>query len=233
MTMTVSSGIYCIYFEEAYGKYYVGCSINIEKRIKEHISAFSRGNHPNAYLQNTYNKYGSPTIEILEYCSISILAEKEIYYIKQLDSFVNGFNNTNGGEGGGYGEGSNSASHKEETYILILRMLAYTNYTFSEISRYTDASVHIIKHISGLRNHGYLESIDPAAYTILRSKYKNRDNSAGTKGIVYPKLTSPMGEVHLVTNIHEFARIHGLQYQNLHKVLTGKRKVHLGWKLLV
>ena len=36
---------------------------------------------------------------------------------------------------------------------------------------------------------------------------------------------------YFVENIHRFAEEHSLQYQNLHKVLTGKRPIHKGWTL--
>ena len=54
---------------------------------------------------------------------------------------------------------------------------------------------------------------------------------AKSKGIIYPSLCSPTGEKYEGENIHKFAEKYGLQYQNLHKVLIGKRKSHLGWTL--
>ena len=231
MIMTVKSGIYCIYFDGVDDKYYIGCSIDIEKRIKEHQNALIKDAHPNAHLQSTYNKYGQVVFEVLEECSIDKLHEREIFYINQFNSFKNGFNKTNGGDGGGFGEGNSQAKHTEEEYLSVLRLLAYTNNTFSKISEVTGISINIIKHISRQSTHSYLQKLDPEAYAVVTNKLNQRDNSAATKGISYPKIKSPKGQEYTVTNIHAFADEHGLQYQNLHKVLTGKRAVHKGWIL--
>lgn len=231
MTMTVRSGIYCIYFDNVDDKYYIGCSIDIDKRLKDHLAFFKRGKHPNTYMQSTYNKYGEPVTEVLEICDSSVLYEREIYYIKLFNSYRAGYNRTTGGDGGGHGEGNTQSKHSEGDYLLVLNMLAYTNDTFTEISKYTGVSVSIIKHISRLSAHAYLKDLAPEAYNIVKSKHNNRDNSAATKGITYPEIISPEGSTHVVTNIHKFAEEHGLQYQNLHKVLTGKRLSHLGWKI--
>lgn len=228
--ITMDSGIYCIYFDSLDDQYYIGCSISVSKRIQEHRAAFVRGNHKNYKLQNAYNKYGMPTIEILELCDIKDLYTKEIEYIKRFDSYVNGFNLTSGGEGGGHGEGNNSALYSEEDYLQVLKLLAHTNMSCASISTELGISIHVVKGISALRTHRYLEQLDPSSYAILKQK-SNRDNSAKTKGIVYPNIISPEGLEYSVSNIHKFAEEHGLQYQNLHKVLVGKRLSHKGWKL--
>lgn len=39
-------------------KYYIGSSIDIEKRWRDHLSKMRMQKHANTYLQNVYNKYG-------------------------------------------------------------------------------------------------------------------------------------------------------------------------------
>lgn len=39
-------------------KYYIGSSIDIEKRWRDHLSKMKMQKHANMYLQNVYNKYG-------------------------------------------------------------------------------------------------------------------------------------------------------------------------------
>lgn len=229
--MTVKIGIYCIYFEALENKYYIGCSIDVDKRIKEHISALVRGAHHNQGLQSAYNKYGKVSCELVEECDIHKLYEREIFYIKEFNSYLNGFNRTTGGEGGGYGEGNPAAKHTEAEYLQVLRMLAYTNDPFAVVSMHTGVGINIIKHISRLSTHSYLEKLDPVAYAIVKSKHNTRDNSAATKGVVYPVILDTQGNEYSVANVHQFAEEHNLQYQNLHKVLTGKRISHKGWKL--
>ena len=83
------------------GKVYIGQSINIARRWKEHRS---RANNNDTPLYRAINKYGLEnfTFEILEECSVSELNEKEIYWIKYYNSTNRniGYNLTTGGNGG-------------------------------------------------------------------------------------------------------------------------------------
>jgi group I intron endonuclease len=45
-------------------KAYVGSSVNIKRRIKEHMTGLHAGHHHCAYLQNAWNKYGADQFEI-------------------------------------------------------------------------------------------------------------------------------------------------------------------------
>ena len=167
----------------------------------------------------------------MHYASPELLKDLEIFYIKEFDSFHNGLNLTNGGENAGFGEGVHSAKHTESDYVSALKLLAHTDLSCADIARQTGLSRDIVKHISSGTAHGYLESICPAEYSLVKAKKYTRDNSAESKGISYPLLQSPDGNSYLVTNIHEFCREHKLQPQNLHKVLTKQRQSHKGWVL--
>ncbi len=229
--LPAKSGIYCMYFDQVYNAYYIGCSISIRKRISNHFSDLKRTEHTNYKLQGAYNKYGYPNVEVLELCDANSIFDKEITYIEEFDSFNNGFNLTKGAEGRLFGENNGSAKHTEEEYKKVVMEIAYTDKSYRQISIETGVSRDIVKHIGNLSAHQYLQELCPEAYEILTTKYNNRDNSALSQGIVYPDLVSPLGIIHKVNNVHKFAEEHSLQYQNLHKVLTGKRLTHLGWKL--
>lgn len=64
-------------------KYYIGSSVNIHKRIIDHFSKLKRKIHHSKKFQNSYNKYGKSNFvhEVLEYCEIEKLQEKEQYYL--------------------------------------------------------------------------------------------------------------------------------------------------------
>lgn len=84
----LKSGIYKI----CIGKHiYVGSSSNLKNRLNHHLSALRNNKHHSQFLQNCFNKY---TIEetyfdIIEYCEIEILEEREGFYIKDLQADIN------------------------------------------------------------------------------------------------------------------------------------------------
>lgn len=51
------SGIYRIR-NKVNGKFYIGSTSNMRKRMREHLSSLRRGIHVNDYLQHAFNKYG-------------------------------------------------------------------------------------------------------------------------------------------------------------------------------
>lgn len=93
------SGIYCIQ-NIVNNKVYIGKSINIYKRIKNHIGSLNRNSrkHENEYLINSWNKYGRKNFKyfVLEYLEINekLLEERELYWINQYDALnpLKGYN---------------------------------------------------------------------------------------------------------------------------------------------
>lgn len=85
------------------GKIYIGQSVDIEYRFKNHKSE-SFNPKSNAYdtaIHRAIRKYGVDnfSFEIIEECEQDQLHEREIYWIDYYNSFGNGYNLTNGGEG--------------------------------------------------------------------------------------------------------------------------------------
>lgn len=230
-TVIDTSGVYSISFLDTPEKYYIGCSASIKNRIADHLSALKRNVHKNKKLQYAYNQYGTPIIQVLDQCPIVDMFHKEQFYINKYNSFTDGYNLTLGGEGAVAGELNGQSKYSLDDYYSVLKLLVDTNYSHSKISTITNISINVIKKISSLSSHRYLEALYPEDYAILVEKSEYRDNSAASKGIVYPTIISPDNIEYNVTNIHQFAKEHGLQYQNLHKVLTGSRKTHKGWKV--
>lgn len=82
----MKSGVYQI-FNPYNNKRYIGSSINIEKRFKQHKSSLRGNRHHNKHLQNAWNKYKDILIfEPLEYCEPEYLLELEQYYIDFYNS---------------------------------------------------------------------------------------------------------------------------------------------------
>lgn len=95
-------GIYKI-TNDINGKIYIGQSINIEKRIKEHFwkAECQKDVSYNSILHLAIRKYGKENFswEILEECSVENIDEKEKYYIKKFNSISpNGYNILEGGQ---------------------------------------------------------------------------------------------------------------------------------------
>lgn len=86
------------------GERYVGQTTNFARRKNEHLSQLKDKTHINKKLQNAWNKYGENNfiVEKIQYDNISKeeLNNEEIKYIKQYDSYNNGYNLTIGGDGG-------------------------------------------------------------------------------------------------------------------------------------
>lgn len=95
-----------IYFiiNQITGDRYVGQTTNFSRRKQEHLSKLKENRHPNIKLQAAFNKYGEENFIIEKIAFDNITKEEldqcEINYIKQYDSFQNGYNLTEGGTGG-------------------------------------------------------------------------------------------------------------------------------------
>lgn len=90
------------------GKAYIGQSVNIERRFKEHCSKTG------LVIEAAIAKYGTDnfTFEVLEECPKELLNEREVYYIELFDTYNNGYNCHIGGNSFS-GEKNNNAKLTE------------------------------------------------------------------------------------------------------------------------
>jgi hypothetical protein len=90
--MKAVCGIYCI--ENIINhKKYIGQSIDIHHRWKDHRRELNGKRHRNKYLQRAWDKYTANNFYfyILEVCDESQLDEREVYYIEYFDCLNNKF----------------------------------------------------------------------------------------------------------------------------------------------
>lgn len=94
------SGIYGIE-NISNGKWYVGQAVNLKKRFRDHKSKLRMNHHPNKHLQSAWNKYGEKSFvfRVLEVCEVDMLNSLEMSWVAKKDSYLNGYNNTVGGDG--------------------------------------------------------------------------------------------------------------------------------------
>lgn len=89
-------------------KVYIGQSIHLSKREKEHFKDLGLNKHANRHLQYAFNEYGKENFlfEILEHCEESELDNREIYYINLYNATncIYGYNIRDGGARGSFGD---------------------------------------------------------------------------------------------------------------------------------
>ena len=78
----VISGIYRI-INLVNNKIYIGKATKVSARLSAHRYLLRNKKHVNTYLQNSWNKYGEDNfkLEIIEKCEISMLPEREDFWV--------------------------------------------------------------------------------------------------------------------------------------------------------
>lgn len=229
--MITNCGIYCMFFTNLDNKYYIGQSVQLHERILTHLSELKKNTHSNKKLQKAYNKYGVPEVHILEYCSPEVLNSKEIFWIEEFNSYYEGFNNTKGGESM-YGEAHPQAKYTKEMYIGILYQLATTNKSLVKLSEELGIEYRVLQLMASGHTHNYLQEEYPDLYKLMIDKKgPSIKNSAKYRGIIYPKVISPAGEILSIDNLNSFCKKYNLQAPNMYRVLKKERQSHKGWKL--
>lgn len=103
------AGIY--YFKnKVNGKYYIGQSVKLRKRLLDHYSHYITGRYDHLPIYKAFKKYGIENFELgildtirdaLSKKTKAILDELEIKYIKEYNSYgKTGYNQTRGGDAG-------------------------------------------------------------------------------------------------------------------------------------
>ena len=120
-------GIYLI-TNKLNNKCYVGQSVDIARRWRQHREAASRGETP---LYKAIQKYGIENFEfsILEECLKEELDCKEIQYIERYNSYFEGYNQTKGGD-----QYSHNVKLTDEDFDKIIELLANSNLSQKDIA---------------------------------------------------------------------------------------------------
>lgn len=238
--MTV--GIYKLEFID--GSFYVGRSVSINSRFKDHISTLKRGASHCTKLQNKYNEIKSlPSLKVLEVCSINEIRQKEEYWIKALNATVLGLNISPGGDDFLLGEKHPNSKYTNLQILEVVRLLGLeydSTITHELVSELTEVSVSTIKDVLTGRAHLWVKEEYPELYSaMVENKFVRKSNSlknlnpfANRKTLVYPEIVAPDGSVYRVEHLTNFCKEHNLTASNLSKVFKGERPHHKGWKLI-
>lgn len=78
-------GVYAVWHRDS-GKVYVGSSINVERRWREHKNRLAAGTHNNRHLQRAWELYGAEAFEfaLLAKCAAKTLFGREQVFIDEL-----------------------------------------------------------------------------------------------------------------------------------------------------
>ena len=129
-------------------KIYIGQSVNIERRWKSHKKdAFDVNNHNyNTHLYRSIRKYGLEnfSFEVIEECCINELNDRERYWIKQYNSFFNGYNLTFGGD-------SSGSEINKDKIINIINELENTYKSHEQIAKENDITREMVQGINSGR----------------------------------------------------------------------------------
>lgn len=170
-------GIYCIYFNTDNCKYYIGQSINLDARIQSHNTKLRKGTHPNLELQEAYNIFGTPSVEILEFIDeLAYLDIREQYWIKEFDSYTGGYNHTSGGKSAQPGAANPYALYSKEIYLNIAHELL-SNLTYRQIAAKLSVSDRVVASIATGQSHSWIKEENPELYAQLLAKKGSRSIS--------------------------------------------------------
>lgn len=161
---------------------YVGQSVNIMCRWAAHLQS---AKDPKDYSYNTkihkaMRELGIDNfyIEILEECSYENLSDREIYWIKHYNSYLNGYNMTLGGKSN-FGETNGRALLTQEQ-VEDIRMAYGSKIRFKDV--YAKYKNHISKR--GLQKVWHFETwrhIMPEVYTDENRKWHATQSKANTE----------------------------------------------------
>lgn len=226
-------GIYRLCFSGT-DQCYVGQSVDIERRFNQHLLSFNKKSAV-LKLQEAFNKYGKPYLEILCTCTIAELDKLEEEAIQIFDSVNNGFNTIPLSELMHNNKGiSNPNSKYSETQIIeAAKLLTNPNNTAKYISNIVGIPETAVRDIACFNTHNWLQEKEPEIYSkLLEAKgLRYKAQSLEYRQKLYPPVLSPLNTIHVIKNLLKFCEEHCLDRAALRRVLQGKNKTHLGWRL--
>lgn len=158
--MTV--GIYGLWWEQS-SMIYIGKSVHIEARYKEHCYALKAHRHYNNKITSQYTLYGIPELMIIEKCDTSIIDSLEMSWVREFDSIKYGLNILIGGTGGISDCYGGNSSHSKNTILKVFSLLYKGILLYKEIATRLNVPISLSSNIvSG--QHAWLGEEYPIEY---------------------------------------------------------------------
>jgi hypothetical protein len=223
-----TSGIYRLTYKD--GSYYIGQSVRLEQRKKEHYRDLLNENHPNYQVQQKFNYLRVlPEFTVVSYCTIENLNSEEDKLIDITDPLCL---NLKTGQSSNYG--SNAITAKYETIDIELAFLILVDnpgISHKEVANFVGIDINTVHDISAGRNRAFTEmkKLYPEKYEKLL-----KQKAANTRGKYTVRIKHTDGRlVELKSGEYSaFCKENNVQVSNLSKVINGTRNSTMGWTLV-
>ena len=210
------------------GKFYVGQSIDIQRRFLEHKTQ----KNSRIILDKAIQKYGAEnfSLEVLEKCSKEQLNEKEQYWILKLNAIEKGYNLSLGGNQQSIGENNGRARLTEQDVIRIRQ--AYNNHEKQRevYKEFQDKTT--FNNFQSVWQGLTWKHIMPEVFTEENKKYYIYENSRGGKGssaIFTDEEVVMLRQRYVNENAKEIYKDYEniVAYNTLQQILWGRTYSHL------
>lgn len=204
------------------GKIYIGCSLDVKRRLKDHLSLLKHNKHNNPYLQNHYNKYGVndlqlSIVELCDHLTPFELLLKETCVISHMGSFGNGnFNLTRGGAG-----------YNFEYKKITCRIKNIYSGEIKEFASITDAGNFIGVDRSSMAKVLNGKKKQMRGWCSAELGYDSEEQNRKNRILYHEK----HGRILVGKNITEFSRMYNLNEQSVYRLFTNpnRNKSYKGW----
>lgn len=135
-------------------KKYIGLTNNLARRKARHFTDLNRGCHDNSFLQKEYIKYGKENFSFEKIFEGEVspkeIGIKEQEYIKYYNSYLNGYNQN---EGGNFGPANGGTRLTQSDVLNILTATEFMNRPGTILSKMFEVSNTTIMRIKKGINH--------------------------------------------------------------------------------
>ena len=175
----------CIYkiINKTNNQVYIGQTIDFERRKYEHLNRYNlqESKVESSYLYRAMRKYGIENFEflILEETEKEKLNDLEKHYIKEYNSFYNGYNMTEGGQ-----NDSPNAKLSKEDVVLIRKLYdSQTNFSNHEIWENNFKDKISFSYFRNLWSGMHWKEIMPEVFTEENKNYYLSKNKGSKHGV--------------------------------------------------
>lgn len=229
----MKSGVYKIYCKTN-KKVYIGSSIDVPRRLKQHQNALKSGRHINNHLQNAWDTYGEKNFDfcLLEEVEEEQLLLREQYWILKLRSWrrETGFNKAETAR-----PTESSLFKRTKSYIVTFPDgTEKTIINLEKWERLNNIPVGVLGKVArGQQNH-YKNYLCRFAYQTKKeweeTLVRNKRHGINPKWIY--TFICPDGTTVDTERFNEFCEQHSLNKGCMYETLLGKkgRKQHKGYK---